>query len=116
MVGDMLSDPSCKIESLNLGWNMIRFESGVALAMSLKRNMSLTYLNLSYNALGEDGGEVLGDALIYNKTIQSLILSNNQFNSRACFTIATGMKLSSSLQEIDLVTAHNPFLYLFHYL
>ncbi len=110
LLSSMLSEPSCKVRSLNVSWNMIRFDSGVALVNSLKRNSSLTYLNVSYNALGEDGGQALGQALHVNKTIRVLILANNQFNSRACFTIVTGMRFCPSLAEIDLVRQQNTIL------
>lgn len=102
----MLSDRSCRIESLKLAWNMIRFESGVALMQSLKENHSLTYLDVSYNGLGQEGAEMLGDALHVNTTLCSVLISNNNITPRGSFCIVSGVRSCRSLSFVDI--SNNP--------
>lgn len=51
---------------------MIRLDSGISFANSLKHNRSLVKLDLSYNGLGSDGGMALGASLIDNQSLQVL--------------------------------------------
>mmetsp|Transcript_23200 Transcript_23200/g.34037 ORF Transcript_23200/g.34037 Transcript_23200/m.34037 type:complete len:1514 (+) Transcript_23200:117-4658(+) len=106
VLGKMLSESDCRIESLKLAWNMIRFDSGVKLMCSLKENSSLTYLDVSYNGLGQDGAEMLGDALHINRTLRNLLVSNNNITSKGCFCIVSGIRNCTTLQQIDL--SNNP--------
>lgn len=101
-LGNLLSDPRCTLETLNLSWNMLRFKSGIALVRSLKFNASLTYLDLSYNRLCDEGGDVLGDALHSNRTLRVLKLAHNNITSRPCCTILSGVVSCESLEEVDL--------------
>ena len=101
-LAEWLSDPSCKLESLKVAWNMIRLDSAVALSSSFHTNTSLTYLDLSYNALGHDGGLTLGDAIIDNTSLKSLILANNQIDAAACFTLSIGTIENRVLTKLNL--------------
>ena len=106
VLGEMLSDPSCRIESLKLAWNMIRFEPGVALMHSLKENHSLTYMDVSYNGLGQEGAEMLGVALHVNTTLRSVLVSNNNITPRGCFCIVSGIRSCRTLNFMDI--SNNP--------
>ena len=106
VLGEMLCDSSCKLRTLKLAWNMIRYSSGVALMQSLKENRSLTYLDVSYNGLGDEGAQSFGDALQVNSTLQTILLSNNNISSSGCFCVVEGIKKCKSLVSIDLT--NNP--------
>ena len=106
VLGEMLCAKSCKIRTLKLAWNMIRFDSGVELLQSLKENNSLTYLDVSYNGLGDDGAQSFGDAIQVNSTLQTVLLSNNNITSVGCFCVIEGIKKCPSLVNIDLT--NNP--------
>ena len=68
---------------------------------SLGVNSSLTYLDLSYNAIGPEGGIALGAALQDNKVLRSLLLANNAIDSTACMTICAGIVENEALEEIS---------------
>lgn len=106
VLGEMLCANGCKIKTLKLAWNMIRFESGVELMQSLKQNHSLTYLDVSYNGLGDEGAQSFGDAIQVNTTLQSIMLSNNNISSGGCFCIIEGIKRCPNLVNVDLT--NNP--------
>jgi hypothetical protein len=106
VLGDLLQDLRCNIQSLKLAWNMIRFDSAVALMSSLRSAHSLTDLDLSYNGIGQDGAEVLGNSLHHNSTLRRILLSNNNITPRGCFCIFTGIRTNQTLEYIDL--SNNP--------
>jgi hypothetical protein len=106
VLGEMLCANGCKIKTLKLAWNMIRFDSGVELMQSLKQNHSLTYLDVSYNGLGDEGAESFGDAIQVNSTLQIILLSNNNISSSGCFCIIEGIKKCCNLKNVDLT--NNP--------
>lgn len=106
VLGEMLCGKGCKIQTLKLAWNMIRFDSGVALMQSLKLNHSLTYLDISYNGLADEGAESLGDALQVNTMLHTILLSNNNISSSGCFCIVEGIKKCVNLSSVDLT--NNP--------
>lgn len=47
------------LTSLNLGWNLLRKESAVAVADSLRKNRSLTTLGLAYNSFSDFATQVM---------------------------------------------------------
>ena len=67
---------------------------------SLSTNTSITYLDLSYNSLAQDGGVALGVALEYNTSLNTLIISNNNIDAVACFTICTGVIHNKHLKKV----------------
>ena len=101
-LAEWLERDDCVLQSLTLAWNMIRLDSGIALAQSLHTNVSLTHLDLSYNALGHDGGLALGDAIIDNRHLKHLILNNNNIDATACFTICIGAIENAALERLSL--------------
>jgi hypothetical protein len=101
-LGSLLSDPRCTMETLNLSWNMLRFQSGIELVRAIRVNTSLTHLDLSYNRLCAEGGDALGNALHANRTLRVLKLAHNNITSRPCCTILSGVVSCESLTEVDL--------------
>ena len=104
--GDALAayirSPECKLEKLDVSWNMFRLEGAITLSRSLAVNSTLTYLDLSYNALGHDGGEALGDAILDNRTLRTLLIAHNSLDSTACFTICAGVLENLALRKVCL--------------
>jgi hypothetical protein len=101
-LADMLASNSCKLQYLNLAWNLIRLDGGIALAGCVATNRYVTYLDLSYNALGKDGGEVLGSSLLGNTILRTLLLANNNINFSACFAICVALEENFSLRKLSL--------------
>lgn len=106
MLGDMLADSSCKIQSLKLAWNMIRLDSAVCFMHSLKENCSLVYLDISYNGIGKEGAEMLGESLHSSKTLEAINLSNNNIPARGCFAIVAGVRASRGITYVNI--SNNP--------
>ena len=92
----------CRLRSLKLAWNSIRQNTAIALASSLGKNNTLTYLDLSYNALGSAAGEVIGDSILDNKILKTLILDNNNLGSTACVTICIGVCQNLAIKRLSL--------------
>ena len=99
-IADLLAANACHLQTLHLGWNMIRLDSAIELAKSLAGTTHLTYLDISYNAIGKDGGETLGKSLITNDSLRHLDISHNGINSTACFTICVGLEENRSLRTL----------------
>ena len=99
-IADLLAANACHLQTLHLGWNMIRLDSAVELTKSLAGTTHLTYLDISYNAIGKDGGETLGKSLITNDSLRHLDISHNGINSTACFTICVGLEENRSLRTL----------------
>jgi len=81
---------------------MIRLDSAIQLCQSLSVNSTLTYLDLSFNALGCEGGIALGSSLQDNKTLRSLLVANNGIDSMACLTICAGILQNEALHMINI--------------
>lgn len=90
----------CRVRSLNLSWNTIRYTGAIDLCSSLSINASLTHLDLSYNGLGELAGLELGKAIIGNRSLHTLLLTNNGLNSVAALTICAGVIENTSLRSV----------------
>ena len=101
-LADMLASNSCHLQYLNLAWNLIRLDGGIALAGCVATNKYVTHLDLSYNALGKDGGEVLGSSLLGNTVLHTLLLTNNNINFSACFSICVALEENFSLRKLSL--------------
>jgi len=101
-LADLLRHSDCHIETLKLGWNLLRLDGAVDFVSSLGVNNTLTYLDLSYNALGKAAGVVLGDSIIDNKSLQTLKLCNNGLHACAIFTICQGIIENHSLRRVAL--------------
>ena len=54
---------------------MIRSQAALDIGHSLAVNKSLRFIDLSFNKLGREGGLALGQALLTNTTLETLNLS-----------------------------------------
>jgi hypothetical protein len=99
-IAELLRSDKCPLQTLRLGWNMIRLGGAAELCQSLSMNQSLTFLELSYNALGVNGGIALGDALQDNKVLKQLLLANNSLDSVATLVICAGILENSNLEYV----------------
>ena len=106
VLASLLENSSSKINTLKVPWNVIRFGDAVTFTRSIRDNICLTHLDISFNAIGEDGGMALGDALHTNKVLSHLNIANNSITPAAAFTIATGILSCRSLKEVDM--SNNP--------
>jgi hypothetical protein len=99
-LAELLQTPTCPLQTLKLGWNLIRLDGAATLCNSLSVNQSLTFLDLSYNSLSNNGGMALGDALQDNKVLKTLHVSNNSLDSIACLTICAGIFQNEALESV----------------
>jgi hypothetical protein len=83
-LADLLDNEDAVLETLKIGWNMIRLDGAVEFAKALGFNKSLTFLDMSYNALAHNGGLTLGHALLKNFTLRTLIISHNNLDASRC--------------------------------
>jgi Ran GTPase-activating protein (RanGAP) involved in mRNA processing and transport len=90
------------LKTLNLQWNLIRYQGAIELSQSLSFNQSLLHLDLSYNTLGTDASIALGSSLILNKTLISLNLAYCSIDAMGCITICSGIIENISLSKIIL--------------
>ncbi|XP_015928387.1 ran GTPase-activating protein 1 [Parasteatoda tepidariorum] len=86
--------PSLKqLQLLNLGDCLLRNEGAKVLAKSLQVNCEhLIELNLGFNEIEKDGGLAIVKAIENKYTLQSLILNGNQFGNVGCQLIEDKMK------------------------
>jgi len=101
-IAALLASPACNIKTLNLRWNLIRFNSAVEIGESLAENNSLEHLNIAYNAFGAEGGMALGQSIIENCTLKTLDIRNNGITPQAGFCIAVALRQNLSLVDVDL--------------
>jgi Ran GTPase-activating protein (RanGAP) involved in mRNA processing and transport len=101
-LAQVLASPTCVLQTLKIGWNMIRVGSAVEFSRSLSQNNSLTHLDLNFNAIGGEGGIALGHSLLENKTLKSLYVSTNGLDAVACLTISAGAMENRTLSELIL--------------
>ncbi|KAK1803637.1 hypothetical protein P4O66_020752 [Electrophorus voltai] len=106
-LSDLLEDPHCKLEKLELSDCSIREEGCAALASALKKNPSshLRELNLSYNHLPDSGVKKLSDLLEDSHcTLEKLQLYKCSITEEGCDALASALKKnpSSHLRELNL--------------
>ena len=92
------------IKTVNLSWNLINSKAAELLADAVNRNpfIHLTALDLSCNSITEAGGQALGCMLYSTARLESLLLSQNQISSRACFVFSKSLKGHPSMKVLDL--------------
>ena len=59
-------------------------------------------LDISYNALSHDGGIALGHALLYNTKLKKLSMCNNNIDARASFTICAAIQENTTIRVVHL--------------
>jgi hypothetical protein len=101
-IARVLAANQCALETLLIGWNMIRLDGAIDLGASLATNNVLTYLDLSFNSIGIDGGLTIADSIQQNKTLRTLLLKNNNIGAVAALTLAVGILENKGLNYIAL--------------
>lgn len=101
-LASLLKSRMCMIETLKLGWNMIRMTGAVKLCESIAFNQSVMHLDLSYNAIGQMGGIALGATLYTNRTLKTLHLVSNGIDPVGCFTICAAITTNNVISKVVL--------------
>ncbi|XP_036418048.1 ribonuclease inhibitor-like [Colossoma macropomum] len=110
-LSDLLEDPHCKLEKLELESCGIKGGGCAALVEALKSNPSshLRELNLSNNNLGDSGAKALSDLLKDpHCKLEKLQLSHCKISGEDCAALDSALKSnpSSHLRELDLSCNH----------
>ena len=100
-LGAYLQDAECKINHLDIGWNLIRHESSIAIFEGLSSNNTVTYLNVSWNGIDQKACAVIGECL---KTcvLTELDLNHCNINGDGARLIAPGLKKNKLLRKLIL--------------
>ena len=134
-IAEVLALPSCKIEYLRLGQdlissrgaaaigealhtnkslveiilddNSIRDEGAVALANGAMEHPSLSSLGLDSNHIGLVGAKALGSLMSQNERLETLMLSHNHIDDACCEELARGLLSNSGV--LHLALNENPF-------
>lgn len=99
-LANFLRKDYCKLTSISLGWNLIRLDSASDLCSSIGFNPNITYLDLSFNTIGKDGGIALGNSLLDNRALTTLIISNCGIDALACICICAGLLENINMKKL----------------
>ncbi|KAI4898217.1 hypothetical protein NFI96_004869 [Prochilodus magdalenae] len=105
VLSDLLEDPHCKLEKLQLECCSITEEGCAALVSALKSNPShLRELNLNKNNPGESGVKLLSDLLQDpHCKLEKLLLSECSITEEGCGALVSALKSNPShLRELSL--------------
>ncbi|XP_049328973.1 NACHT, LRR and PYD domains-containing protein 3-like [Astyanax mexicanus] len=105
MLSEVLMDPRCKLEKLQLEFCSITGEDCAALVSALKSNPSqLRVLNLNYNKLGESGVKLLTDLLEDpHSKLEKLQLEFCSITGEDCAALVSALKSNpSQLRVLNL--------------
>jgi hypothetical protein len=83
-------------------WQVLRAESGKALAEALQTNTTLTQLSLNNNKLGDAGGCALAMALQTNTTLTQLDLDVNELGAESSKAMGEALKMNTTLTQLSL--------------
>ncbi|KAI4896290.1 hypothetical protein NFI96_001535 [Prochilodus magdalenae] len=101
-LSELLEDPYCKLEKLQVSHCCVTEEGCTALLKALKSNSSsyLRELNLSFNELGDSG---LEEFCAINCKIEKLQLSDCSITGEGCAALVKALKTNpSNLRELNL--------------
>ncbi|XP_057183868.1 NACHT, LRR and PYD domains-containing protein 3-like [Triplophysa rosa] len=104
-LSNLLKDPQCKLEKLQLAKCNITFKQFAVLATALISNPShLRELNLNYNQLEDSGVKLLSDLLKDPLCkLRKLELENCTISDKGCAALASALQLNPShLRELNL--------------
>lgn len=83
-------------------YNRLRDDTGVAIALAVRANNSLTYLDVRHNNLGDEAGVALAQSLEENKCLTNLSLAYNRCLSDTGVAFAKMLKANRHLRSLDL--------------
>ncbi|KAL0241023.1 hypothetical protein GEMRC1_006259 [Eukaryota sp. GEM-RC1] len=73
---------SSRLDKLSLGGNCIGNEGAIALADTLKENLSIKTISLGSNSIGNEGAESISQALLMNTNVTLIKLFSNPIDSK----------------------------------
>ncbi|GET88657.1 hypothetical protein, conserved [Leishmania tarentolae] len=102
LLGNALGHQLDSIITLDLQYNSLGAEAGVAIAQGLQRNDSLCHLMLAGNPLGGRCGAALGEALRQNMSLAVLDLFNTDLNMEALVHIVRSLEMNKGLSSLNI--------------
>ena len=96
-----LSHPNCSLKTLNLSVNPIGDEGAAALAQSITKNKTITWLKLFKCGITATGGAELASSVTVNSTIERLEIGGNSLGE-AVPTFAELVQQSRKLKTLEL--------------
>ena len=99
-----------KIETLRVGWCKIGKEGAASLADTITYNESLSTLDLRGNELGDDGVRSLGKSLaVVNEHLSTLDLGYNEIKDEGAFALAAAIK-NNAEGALENVSVNNNYI------
>lgn len=98
----VVESPSCSLQVLQLSFNGLGGESGLAFFQSLAKNHSLKKLYLKECALTDAHIAALGQSLATNASLVEIDLSDNQLTPTACESLAGALASNKTLRSLTL--------------
>ena len=101
VLANLLKEPDCRLELLNLSCNKLGARGVASLAAALLENSNL--LELRVASIGARSGiSSLVDALHHNSTLQSLDITSNSIPPSVSLAVCQMLNENSSLTNVDL--------------
>ena len=90
------------LETLDLGWNIIRYDGVAALTEGIKSLTSLKILDLFNNQIGDRGAAKLAEGINHLTSLEALNLAWNKIGYDGVVALTGGIKRLTSLKMLDL--------------
>jgi hypothetical protein len=85
---NFLMSSYCRVDVLDLSWNVMGEKGAVSFSNALPHNKSLSELNLASNSIGDDGGQRVIKSLKYHPRMAKFNVSQNDISDGSCFVVA----------------------------
>ncbi|CAC9488980.1 conserved hypothetical protein [Leishmania infantum JPCM5] len=102
LLGKALGHQLDSIITLDVQYNSLGAEAGVAIAQGLQRNDSLCHVTLAGNPLGGRCGAALGEALRQNMNLAVLDLFNTDLGMKALVHICRSLEVNKGLSSLNI--------------
>lgn len=78
----------CRLDVLDLSWNVIGEKGAIIFSNLLPSNTTLTELNLASNGIGDIGGQRIIKSLKHHACMAKFNVSQNDIADGSCFVVA----------------------------
>ena len=78
----------CRLDVLDLSWNVIGEKGAITFSNLLPSNITLTELNLASNGIGDIGGQRIIKSLKHHACLAKFNVSQNDIADGSCFVVA----------------------------